>query len=133
MNQITEFQVVDHGIDGAQYFPGCGVSYTNFAHVVTGCGDDFAEALDDALESVAQSEETDGVDFAAFEKAIASEGFGTVDGDTVTWQESDSASKVMRIAHADGETDDELSELDVSDMDTYYYVSIRYNVAKKEQ
>jgi hypothetical protein len=36
--QITEFEVIDHGIDGSQYFQGCGVAYTKFKYVVTGCG-----------------------------------------------------------------------------------------------
>lgn len=50
---IAAFQVIDHGADGAQYFQGCGVSFTRFDHVVTGVGDTGADALDDALEQMA--------------------------------------------------------------------------------
>lgn len=53
MKTITCFEIVDHGIDHAQYFQGCGVSHTKFAEVATGCGDNPAEALADALEQLA--------------------------------------------------------------------------------
>lgn len=48
-----EYQLIDHGIDHEQYFPGCGVSFTRYNHVVTGIGNTFTEALDDALDSLA--------------------------------------------------------------------------------
>jgi len=53
-HKIGKFELVDHGIDGSQYFQGCGTTFTEYHHVVTGCGDNFAEALDDALEMLAQ-------------------------------------------------------------------------------
>lgn len=53
---IAEFEVIDHGEDGSQYFPGCGVAFTKFEHVATGVGDTAEEALDDALESMAQND-----------------------------------------------------------------------------
>ena len=63
MSTIGEFEVVDHGVDGEQYFPGCGVSCTGFEFCATGCGDSPAEAIDDVLESVAQGDfETDGME-----------------------------------------------------------------------
>lgn len=53
MKTPSEVEVRDHGIDHAQYFQGCGVSFTNFDCVYTGCGSNFAEAYDDALEQYA--------------------------------------------------------------------------------
>jgi hypothetical protein len=55
--KVTDFEVVDHGIDGSQYFQGCGVALTRYEHVATGCGDNFREALDDCLEMMAQSDD----------------------------------------------------------------------------
>ncbi len=52
--RIGEFQLIDHGIDHSQYFPGCGVAFTSFENVVTGIGDNPAEAIDDCLEQIAQ-------------------------------------------------------------------------------
>ena len=51
--RIGAFEIVDHGIDHSQYFPGCGVAFTNFDYVVTGIGDNPAEAIDDCLEQIA--------------------------------------------------------------------------------
>jgi hypothetical protein len=53
--QIGDFELVDHGIEHAQYFQGCGVAFTSFEHVVTGTGDNPAAAIDDCLELVAQA------------------------------------------------------------------------------
>ncbi len=66
MSKITSFQVVDHGIEHAQYFEGCGVWGTEYDECVTGCGNDAAEALDDALESIAQN----GADVSAIEAEV---------------------------------------------------------------
>jgi hypothetical protein len=51
---IAEFEILDHGEDGSQYFPGCGVAFSKFENVATGVGDTGAEALEDALEMLAQ-------------------------------------------------------------------------------
>lgn len=51
---ITDFEILDHGIDNPDYFPGCGVSFTPFSACYTGIGDSAAEALNDALDSMAQ-------------------------------------------------------------------------------
>lgn len=100
---ITDFQVVDHGIDNSQYFQGCGVALTKYEHVVTGCGDHFDEAIDDALEQIAIG--TSGlIDFPSLEQAIKDDlGIKTVSwpSDTVVPEDTEG---------------------------TYYYVSIRYNL-----
>ena len=63
MKTIVEFELVDHGIDHEQYFQGCGVSCTEYDDVATGVGDNPAEAIDDALEQLAQmGYETDGME-----------------------------------------------------------------------
>ncbi len=51
------YQVVDHGWDGDQYFQGCGTSGTPFDNVVTGHGDTPREAIDDALEQMAMTDD----------------------------------------------------------------------------
>lgn len=49
MSRRIEFEVVDHGCDGEQYFPGCGTSFTRFDWCVTGIGGSAREAAMDAL------------------------------------------------------------------------------------
>jgi hypothetical protein len=53
---VADFEVLDHGEDGSQYFPGCGVYGSRFAHVTTGMGDTAADALEEALELMAQDD-----------------------------------------------------------------------------
>jgi len=55
--KINDFEVVNHGIDHSDYFQGCGVSFSNYSHVVTGCGQNFAEAIEDALDQISQQPE----------------------------------------------------------------------------
>ncbi len=60
---IAAFELIDHGIEHSQYFQGCGIAFTDYQDVATGIGDDPAEAIDDALESLAQADwETDGME-----------------------------------------------------------------------
>ena len=54
MNHIKEFQLIDHGVDGSQYFQGCGVSCTGWNGAFTGFGSTFQEALDDAIEQACE-------------------------------------------------------------------------------
>lgn len=53
--KITNFEIINHGYDHAQYFRGCGTYGTNFEHVITGCGYNAKEAYNDALEQVAMA------------------------------------------------------------------------------
>lgn len=57
--QVTAYELIDHGIDYPDYFQGCGVAFTDFTDVATGCGDNPAEAIEDALESLAQAGQWD--------------------------------------------------------------------------
>ena len=69
---ISDYELIDHGIDNSQYFQGCGTCFTSFDNVVTGCGDNFAEALEDALDSIAQ--QTDGDVTEGLEARIRADG-----------------------------------------------------------
>lgn len=54
MKKVNAFEIVDHGVDNEQYFPGCGVACTDFIGIATGIGDSAHEAMEDALEQLAQ-------------------------------------------------------------------------------
>lgn len=56
MKEINDYQIIDHGVNGSQYFQGCGVSGTEYTMVTTGIGDSAHEALEDALEQLAMGE-----------------------------------------------------------------------------
>jgi hypothetical protein len=101
MRTCYEFQLLDHGIDHAQYFPGCGVAFTEYKQCFTGCGSNCAEAINDALEQIAMS--TD-YDVTELEKRMLYEN-GLTEWPTVPNTDK---------AHEENEE----SEL-------YYYVSIR--------
>jgi hypothetical protein len=47
-----EFEILDHGCDGEQYFPGCGVSFTTYTEVNTGIGESARLAGEDALDQM---------------------------------------------------------------------------------
>lgn len=104
---IGEFELVDHGIDHAQYFQGCGTAHTNFTEVVTGAGSNAQEAIDDVLDQVGSSEwDVTGLEERLLEDAGLDE-----------WPTSPDVN--------DGhEEDDEQDEDEPSEM--YYYVSLRW-------
>jgi hypothetical protein len=56
MNQVADYEIVDHGIEHEQYFQGCGTAFTGFDECFTGIGNNPHEALEDALEAAAQSD-----------------------------------------------------------------------------
>ena len=124
MKTITCFEIVDHGINLIQYFQGCGVSRTKFTDVAKGCGDNPAEALADALETLAQ----DGWDVSKVE--------ASAEGVAYLKAEKPSASDEVReqlVADTPIELDE--SEEDYSaridellsdcDSELYYYLSVR--------
>jgi hypothetical protein len=98
-----EFELIDHGIEHCQYFQGCGMAYTQFGNVVTGIGDNPAEAIDDCLEQIAQA----GFDTEGMEARIMAD---------ERWEALRTTPSVI----------DECGE----DCDgVYYHVSIRWNPA----
>ena len=56
MKPINDFELINHGIDNSQYFRGCGISGTRFEDIATGYGNNPHEAVEDALESLAQND-----------------------------------------------------------------------------
>lgn len=48
----AKYEIINHGAENCQYFQGCGTSFTQFEHCVTGCGDNAKEAYEDAVESI---------------------------------------------------------------------------------
>ncbi len=119
-SKITSFQILDHGIEHAQYFQGCGVSHTDFEHVATGCGHNLLEALDDAIEQIAQTHDIES--FEAIEKTSDYRWAHSKKGqrETVTkWARDTKA--IKRNAELPEE-----SEL-------YCYASIRYNIGVSDE
>lgn len=53
MGKITDYEIINHGYEEIQYWCGCGTSFTEFAYVVTGVGDNAKEAYEDALDLIA--------------------------------------------------------------------------------
>lgn len=56
--KAEDFEILDHGLEHSQYFQGCGIADPGSEHwedCATGIGDNPREALDDALEQLAQS------------------------------------------------------------------------------
>lgn len=52
--EVSEYEILDHGVGNAQYFRGAGISYTEFDDIATGTGNSLKEALEDAAEQLAQ-------------------------------------------------------------------------------
>jgi hypothetical protein len=52
---ITEYDIITHGVDWPDYFPGCGLAFTNYDDVATGIGNSEREAAEDALDQLAQA------------------------------------------------------------------------------
>lgn len=53
--RITEWEIVDLGIEHPDYFQGFGCSFTNFDNACYGIGNDPREAFDDACENMMHS------------------------------------------------------------------------------
>ena len=52
MQTITAFETHVYGIDTPSYFPGVGVSGTDFVEAVVGIGEDAPEAFSDAVDQI---------------------------------------------------------------------------------
>lgn len=62
--RIVDYRIVRHGVDGAQYFPGHGLSGTKWTDTATGCADTERKALEDALDQLSQNGwDAGGIDF----------------------------------------------------------------------
>ena len=56
MKLIGEFEIVDHGIEHEQYWRGCGPTFTSYEDIATGIGENFAEAVYDALDTLVEND-----------------------------------------------------------------------------
>ncbi len=56
MKAITAYKVAQHGKEYSQYFQGAGLAFTAFTDLATGAGFTEKEALEDALEQLAQND-----------------------------------------------------------------------------
>jgi len=102
MKVITDFEIVDHGIEHNQYFQGCGTAFTSFDYCDTGCGSNLAEAYDDACEQIACG--PDSINFDGFDERVL--------------KDIGKRKFPVRPAVTRKYSDDH-----------YYYLSIRYNLA----
>ena len=123
--KVTDFELIDHGIHGSQYFQGCGTSFTSYEHVSTGCGDNPHEAVEDAIEQIACSHSVDVEDL--YDRLIEAEGNNPFlkqgeDG-KMKFPETPSAYEHFK-ENTDLTDEDEMNEM----CETYRYISIRYNI-----
>ncbi len=73
MRSIGEFELINHGMEHSQYFQGCGIAFTRWGNVITGIGNNPAEAIDGCLEQIAQAEfDAEGMET----RIMAQEGWG---------------------------------------------------------
>ena len=101
MKIISDYEIIDHGIENSQYFQGCGTAFSKYENVVTGCGSNPSEAIADALDQISA------MDFnvcATLESEVdVGEYLGTTSPNTNPSHEENEDSKM------------------------YYYLSIRWN------
>lgn len=122
-HKIASFEIIDHGIEHSQYFQGCGVSYTNFNEVATGCGQNATEALEDALEQIACGAQS--VDLSAIEKSKDYKKAQTKKVQSFTVQKYLRKQGTLKRGQY-------LSDLR-DPCELYYYVSVRYNLAMSDE
>lgn len=113
-----DYRLIDHGIQDCQYLIPNGTAFTPFANSILGCGDTPREAIEDALESIAQldawaAEELDKLIKADYKAELASN--------------RPSAYEIACKAYAEenGCTIEEAEEADF-ESDLNYYVEILY-------
>ena len=56
MQKLIDFEIINHGPNHAQYFPGYGTAFTDFDFVVTGVGTNAKAAYKDAVQQLYMSE-----------------------------------------------------------------------------
>jgi hypothetical protein len=109
MKRVNDYELRDHGITSPCYFQGCGTAFTKYTDCVTGVGDNPAEAIDDALESLAMASDYDAEELEA--RILADE----------EWNEfPPTPSVALEFPAEDEDNPEDCAEL-------YYYVSILWN------
>jgi len=120
MKTITDFEIINHGIENSQYFQGCGTSFGKYKDCTTGCGNDFIGALEDALESLSQM---DYFADAELEQRIAKD-LGAESYDKLAALDGIGYS-VEDYLMEDPDNLDENGDVNWDGNKLYYYVSIR--------
>lgn len=116
--KLTKFEIIDHGFDYPDYFPGCGVCLTEYDFVQTGIGETPLEALEDALEQMAFCDDIENLEeieeCSDYKEIEESNLFVT--------------SYIRDELLLNNEDEDNLEEIEESDC--HYYISIRYSFAR---
>jgi hypothetical protein len=138
MRNITvEVEVLDFGIDHSQYFPGIGTAYSSFSSADYGVGDNYAEALEDVLETISQREDSD-VSRKIVEAVY--EYLGKTEAEVKELTSPSVAEELRfqsRVTDLDGNEDQEATEEAFERMsencELYYHVGIRYTVTDLDE
>ncbi|MCK9597364.1 hypothetical protein M0R19_09340 [Candidatus Pacearchaeota archaeon] len=94
-----EYEIIDHGKEASDYFQGCGTCFTDFNHVVTGCGFNQKEAYEDAVEQIYDFYLENEIDYSNFNLPKKPKGFRKKNAVTIKEAENN----------------------------VYWYVSVRFN------
>ena len=114
MKQISDFEIVNHGIDNSQYFQGCGTYRTNFLFCSTGCGESAKDAFEDCIEQIFQ------MDFDADKIKKSKEG--------KKYQTKSAKKYDIQKYLRDGKySKPEIEKIFDDGCDLYYYLSVRWN------
>lgn len=54
MKTAHQYEITDYGIENSAYFTGHGTLWTTYTHSALGCGDNYQDALENALEEAAE-------------------------------------------------------------------------------
>ena len=105
---LSNWEIVRHGIEYPDYFQGCGTAFTDYKHVQTGIGAYEQEALFDALDSMSMMFDWDD------------------DSLSEIVNEDISSNKYTTLDYL---KDNLPADCDIENADSaWYYVSIRFNV-----
>lgn len=108
LKRVKSLRIVDHGPEHAQYFQGHGIALTRYTDSATGCGSTPGEALEDALDMLAQN---------GWELSTAHGPDGRFGPGPATCADAVDLQVSEGNAHSDCPEDDEACEL-------YWYVSV---------
>ena len=139
--KVSDFQLIDHGMENSSYFQGHGISRTAWDDTATGVGSTAHEAVEDALEQIAQngwmvSDEMEKEaakypnDSYVGVKATIS---GIISGGAVTVQSTDGSAVLVGKSYRRGKEQNNMqgSDLEIGDKDfefTYIGVSSRDDI-----
>lgn len=111
MTKLNDFEIIRHGIEYSDYFTGCGYCFSNFDRIATGIGETEWEALQDAIETMAQCYTFDNDQLERIELECT--------------EISENKYSTLDYLH-----DNLPVGIDPEDADSpWYYVSVRYNVS----